>query len=184
MMNIVSKCAVAALSAACIAEGYYLGLMNVRKGTPAEEFQTQHEGWTSELERRAPGTVIPDQGERDPHLGKALEEWFHARALDTGIRTDVATTDNHVVVSFVVPGLRPESLHVAVNGLRMTISCVAKLAEVKREAHGAYRREAMRQYEMIMPVPSNADARRHRIVREGETFKIIFEKADDPSLKS
>lgn len=184
MMNIVSKCAAAALSAACIAEGYYLGVMNMRERAPAADFQAQHEGWTTELENRGPGAVPLDQDERDPQFGKALEEWFQARAIDTGIRTDISTTDQQVVVSFLVPGLRADSLHVSVHGARMTISCLAKLTEVKQEAHGAYRREAMRQYEMIMPVPANADSRRHRVVREGETFKIIFEKRDDPSLKS
>lgn len=178
MMNIVSKCGAALLSAACLAEGYYLGVTGVRPSEPSAEFESVKRG-------APPLHALPlHQENRGPLLGQSLEEWFQARAVDTGIRTGIEMTDRHVIVTFQIPGLRAESLQVAVTNARVTISCIAKLSEEQKEDHGAYRREAMRQYEMIMPLPAHADAVGHRVVRDPEGFKIIFPRRDDPTLKS
>lgn len=183
-MNILTRFAAALLGAACIAEGVYLCALYARARAPDGEFLAPQDRLAAEFESRNRTAGSSPLEEPGSNLGKTLEEWFRARAGDTGVRSDISTTDTHVVISFLIPGLKAESLHISVNKVRVTISCVANHVEEKKDARGAYRREAMRQYEMIMPIPVNADPSRHRVVREGEAFKIIFEKLDDPTLKS
>lgn len=101
-----------------------------------------------------------------------------------GIRSQIVSTDREIIVSFRVPGLRADSLRVAVGPVRVTITCDAVGVEESGGGGRGGRREAARRYEMVMPLPENADGARHRVVGEGEAFKIIFEKLDDPSLKS
>lgn len=184
MMNVFSKCAAVLLSTACLAEGYYLSARSMSAEPPAGEPAARRERWAAELERKNQGDAPPVQAGREAIPGGSLEEWFQSRAGAAGIRSDISTTDKHIIVSFLIPGLKAETLHITVNSVRVTISCIARLVDEKKDADGSYRREAMRQYEMIMPLPLNADSSKHRVIREGETFKIIFEKRDDPTLKS
>ncbi|MBI2384788.1 MAG: hypothetical protein HYV14_02120 [Elusimicrobia bacterium] len=127
VMTGAAKFAMAAFSAAFLAEGYWLGARSAR--------------WTP----------VPAAAE--------------VRAA-AGIRSMLTATDSEIIVAVSIPGLLGDSLSVAVAGSLVTISCIAE------------RPHETRRYEMIMPLPANADAARHRLVREGEAFKLIFEKLD------
>lgn len=126
-MSGVAKFTVAVLSAAFLAEGYYLGARGARwVPTPA----------TLEVPAAA------------------------------GIRSMLTATESEIIVAVRIPGLQADSLSVAVEGSLVTITCLAE------------RPDETRRYELIMPLPVDADAARHRIVREREAFKLIFEKLD------
>lgn len=87
-----------------------------------------------------------------------------------GVRSVLTSTDREVIVAVSVPGLRAESLEVEVDGILVRVLCVADA------------RDSTLRYEIVLPVPVNADASRHRVVREGETFRIIFELVVDRPL--
>jgi hypothetical protein len=139
MMNAAAKLTLAVFSTACLAEGYYLGALNARRAASADVEQ--------------PGVAAR------PRVSTAA-------GGVSGIRTELSATDDEIVVTFLVPGLKAETLSIAVAEARVTINC-----------------DADRRYEMIMPVPAQADAARLRVVREGEAFQIIFPKLDDPTLR-
>lgn len=101
----------------------------------------------------------PAEGVENPERPRVL-------TAGAGVRSEVSSTEDEIIVSFQVPGLEAESLKISVGGAWVTISCAAG-----------------RRYEMIMPLPAGADAARHRVVQEGEAFRIIFEKFSDPRLK-
>lgn len=164
MTSLIARYAAALLGTACVVEGYWVYLQKTVM-SPAREFQQRHDRWVSEA-------------------GDSLERWLQARAGAAGIRSEILSTEQEVIVSFRVPGLQADTLKVSVGPVRVTISCVASLTEEVGGAGGGYRREAVRQYEMVMPLPANADPARHRVVRDGESFRIIFDKVEDPSLKS
>lgn len=140
MMNAVSKLTMAVFSTACLAEGYYLGALNARRAASAADVEQ-------------PGVA-------------ARPRAAEAAGGVSGIRTELSATDDEIVVSFLVPGLKAETLSIAVAEARVTINC-----------------DADRRYEMIMPVPAHADAARLRVVREGEAFRIIFARIDEPPLR-
>lgn len=183
MMNVVSWVAAALLGAAAIAEGYYLRARNPGLSAPAEEIQDRPGRMAAELDGRSRGAAPLHQEEEGPLLGNNLEEWFRAREVAAGIRPVVSATDTEISVALKIPGMMPESLKISINDVRVTIFFIVRLVEEKKDAHGSYRREEARQYEMIMPVPANADARKHRLIRDGEAFQIIFEKREDSTLK-
>ena len=163
MMSLVTRYVVALVGTACVVEGYWVYLQKTVLGGPARGPQERIDAG------RAP---LP------------LEEWFRERATAAGIRSDIAVTHREVIVTFRVPGLQADSVKVSIDGGRVTIVCVAGVIEDRDGPGGGYRREALRQYELVLPVPAHADAARHRVVGEGETFRIIFERFDDPLLKS
>lgn len=167
MMNIVTRYVAAMVGAACVVEGYWVYLRKTVLIPAAREFQERRD-------RLAAGTET------------TLEEWFRARTNAAGIRSEIASTEREIIVSFLIPGLQADSLSVSVNSVRVTITCDANLIEERGGdgESGGFRREAMRRYELIMPLPAGADSARHRVVREGETFRIIFVRLDDPTLKS
>lgn len=82
-----------------------------------------------------------------------------------GITSELIRTDREITVAIRVPGLRADSLTVAVDGALVTIVCLAE------------RPDFTRRYEMIMPLPPSADAARHRVVQEADAIKIIFQTA-------
>lgn len=99
-----------------------------------------------------------------------------------GVLSDISATSREVVVSFLIPGLKAESLSVTVDEFRMSISCLAGMVLERSGAGGSSRGEAVRRYDMFMPLPADVDAGRHRVIQAGESFKVIFEKRADPAL--
>jgi len=105
------------------------------------------------------------------YLGARSARWVPTPAAAevpaaVGIRSMLTATDREIIVAVRVPGLQAESLSVAVEGALVTITCLAvQPGETRR-------------YELVMPLPADADAARHRLVREREAFKLIFEKLD------
>jgi hypothetical protein len=104
------------------------------------------------------------------YLGSRTVVRLEARAATAGIRSELTSTDREIIVAVRIPGLRADTLNVAVDGALVTITCLAE------------RRDYTRRYEMIMPLPASADAARHRVVQEGDAFKIIFETIRDGPL--
>lgn len=171
------------LGAACLGQSYYI---HARSASPsaAREAAEQPRHLASDAEEMKKGLTPEQRREADALQGQAFEEWYQARAAVSGIRTDIQVTDKEVIVTFRVPGLQSESLKIAVSDVLIRANYSARSVVEGRGAGGAYRGEAVRQFETIMPVPTNADAKKHRFLPAGEGFKIIFEKLEDPSLKS
>lgn len=171
MMSIVARFAAALIATVAVAEGYHAYLRKALTPPPAAEaFQAVHDRWVAERGRPAQRPAEQEDAFQDPAAA--------------GIRSEIFTTDTEVIVTFSIPGLRSETVRVAVDGVRVVITCVASLSEEIEAAGGTARRAGLRQYELIMPLPAHADSARHRIVRDKGAFKIIFTKLDDPSLKS
>lgn len=176
MMNALSRYAVLLLGATCLAQAYYIRAHKTRAGSAAQEFQARHDRWVADLENLKKRMTPLQQEEQESLRGRSFEEWFLAKVAVSGIRSEIKNTDHQVIVSFTIPGLKGDSLKIVINDILIRASYSARsfVEEV----------EAIRQFETVMPVPPNADARRHRFLQEGEGFKIIFEKREDPSLKS
>lgn len=117
-------------------------------------------------------------------FGESWNDWFQDRMGLSGIRSEVVTTDKEVVVSFKIPGLKADSLEVDVNEQRIRAAYSAKTVEEKKADGGVARTESVRRFEKIMPIPAGADPAKRRIVREGDSFKVIFERRPVPGLKS
>jgi len=167
MMSLLARYAAAMIGTLAVVEGYYVYLQKALTPPPAAAFQAVHDQWVSELGRRT----------------EEVERPVPSPARGEGIRSEIFTTDTEVIVTFLIPGLKSDSVKVAVDNVRVLITCIADLAVV-RGSPGPAGREGMRLYEMIMPLPTHADSARHRVVRDKNTFKIIFSKLEDPSLKS
>lgn len=184
MMSIAVRFAAAMIGTVAVVEGYYVYLQKALTPPPAAAaFQAVHDQWVAELGRAAQGPA----GEERPStgIGPAVDEdAFQDPAAAAGIRSEIFTTDTEVIVTFSIPGLRSDTVKVAVDSVRVLITCVANLSEEGELAGASFRREGLRQYELIMPLPAHADSARHRVVRDKGAFKIIFTKLDDPSLKS
>lgn len=166
MMSIAARFAAALIGTVAVVESYYVYLQKALTPPPeAAAFQAVHDRWVAGLRRPA----------------EALERPLPSREGSEGIRSEIFTTDTEVIVTFDIPGLRSDSVKVTVDNVRVLITCVADLAQVRGAGGG---REGLRQYEMIMPLPAHADSARHRVVRDKGAFKIIFTKLDDPTLKS
>lgn len=173
MMSIVARFAAAMIATVAVVEGYYVYLQEALTPPPAAAaFQAVHDQWVAGLGRPA------------QRAAAAPEEPFQIPAAAAGIRSEIFTTDTEVIVTFSIPGLRSDTVKVAVDNVRVLITCVANLSGESELAGAGVRREGLRQYELIMPLPAHADSARHRIVRDKGAFKIIFTKLDDPSLKS
>lgn len=175
-MNFIFRFAVLLLGATCLAQAYYIRAHKPRASSPAQEFQARHDRWVADIERLKEQMTPLQREEQESLRGRSFEEWFLAKVSVAGIRSEIKNTEDQVIVSFTIPGLKGESLKVVINDvlIRASYSARSFIEDV----------EAVRQFETVMPVPPNADARRHRFLQEGEGFKIIFEKRDDPSLKS
>lgn len=174
MMSIVARFAAALIGTVAVVEGYYVYLQKALTPPPAAAaFHAVHDQWVAELGRAA----------REPER-IAAERRLAAPAEAAGIRSEIFTTDTEVIVTFSIPGLRSETVKVAVDSVRVLITCIANLSEASAAAGEAVQKEGLRQYELIMPLPEHADSARHRIIRDKGAFKIIFTKLDDPSLKS
>lgn len=184
MMNKILLYAVFILGAACLTEGYFLHAAKARPRSPAEEILARHDQWVADIENLKKRMTPMQQDEQGSLLGQAFEDWFQAKVAVSGIRSDVKITDRQVIVSFKIPGLKAETLKIVVNDVLIRATYSARSFVEANDERGAYRSEAVRQFETVMPVPSDADAAKHRFIQEGEGFKIIFEKRDDPALKS
>lgn len=172
MMSIVARFAAAMIATVVVVEGYYVYLQKALTPPPeAAAFEAVHDRWVAELGRAAQRPAVAQE--------EPLEDPAAA-----GIRSEIFTTDTEVIVTFSIPGLRSDTVKVAVDAVRVLITCVANLSEEGAVAGASVRREGLRQYELIMPLPAHADSARHRVVRDKGAFKIIFTKLDDPSLKS
>lgn len=185
MMSIAARFAAALIGTVAVVEGYYVYLQKALTPPPeAAAFQAVHDQWVEELGRaaRRPAGEAAPRGSLAPD--GSLEDSFTDPAAAAGIRSEIFTTDTEVIVTFSIPGLRSDTVKVAVDNVRVLITCVANLAESGEAAGAPFRREGLRQYELIMPLPAHADSARHRIVRDKGAFRIIFTKLDDPSLKS
>lgn len=184
MMNIISRYAVILLGAACLFQGYYIHAQKERARPPAQEFQARHDQWVAEIENLKKRMTPLWQEEQESLQGQSFEDWFQARTAVSGIRSEIKITDHQVIVAFKIPGLKAESLKITVNDVLIRASYSARSFIEDKDARGVYRGEAVRQFETVMPVPPNADSSKHRFIPQGEGFRIIFEKRDDPALKS
>lgn len=165
MMSAVTKCAVALLGAAGMAEGFYL--------------------YERAAERRSVNSgAAPRQEQQESLLGKYIEDWFLIGMQVSVIRSELKMTDKEVIVSFKIPGLMPDTLRIAVTDVQVSAAYSVGAVVEKRDARGVYRGETARQFQLIMPVPPVADATKHRIILEEDGFRIIFAKREDPALKS
>lgn len=184
MMSKILPFALFLFTSVCVAEGYYLHLQKTGVQSPEQELQARQDRWVAEIENLKRSLSPHEQEERESLLGEAFEEWFQARVAAAGVRTEVKITDKEVIASFKIRGLKSESLKISVNDVLIRASYDATTFVEKKNAHGSYRGEAIRQFQTVMPVPWSADAAKHRVVREAEGFKIIFERREDPALKS
>lgn len=184
MMIEISRSAVFLLGAACIGQGYYIHARKAAAPSPVHEVQKRREQSGSDVDGLKKMMTPAQRQESESLQGRAFEEWFQAKAAVSGIKTEVQVTDNQVIVTFKVPGLRADTLKVAVSDVLIRANYSARSFIEDKNAGGAYGAEAIRQFETIMPVPSNAEPKKHRFVPEDEGFKIIFEKREDPTLKS
>lgn len=184
MINLVTRFALALVGTGAVVEGYYVYLQKFLPQPAAAEFEARRDPWAGGLENMKRQGNPHFGEERSPATGKSLEEWLQERAGAAGIRSRISSTETEIIVSFDIPGLQSESLTVAVDNVMVLITCIANLVEEKGEPGADFRREALRQYELIMPLPAHADSVRHRVVRGKNAFKIIFTRVEDPSLKS
>lgn len=184
MMTEISRYAVLLLGAACVGQGYYIHARKADAPSPAHELLKRHEQWGADADGMKKMMTPAQRQESEPLQGRAFEEWFQAKAAVSGIKTDVQVTDNQVIVTFKVPGLRADTLKIAVSDVLIRANYSARSFIDDKSSASAYTGEAIRQFETIMPVPSNAEPRKHRFVPVDEGFKIIFEKREDPTLKS
>lgn len=184
MMNEISRYAVFLLGAACVGQGYYIHGRKAAAAPPAEELHQRRSQWGADVDSLKKMMTPAQRQESDSLQGRAVEEWFQAKAAVSGIKTDVQVTDNQVIVTFKVPGLKADTLKIAVSDVLIRANYSARSFIEDKNAGGAYAGEAIRQFETIMPVPSNAEPRKHRFVPVDEGFKIIFERREDPTLKS
>lgn len=184
MMSVIARYAFVLLGAACVGQGYYIHARRAELPSPARDLQARHEQWASDIESLKKLMTPAQQQEAEALQGQAFEEWFQAKVAVSGIKSDVKVTDDQVIVTFKVPGLKAETLRIAISDVLIRANYSARSFVEDKNAQGAYRSEAVRQFETIMPVPSNADASKHKLFPEAEGFKIIFEKREDPTLKS
>lgn len=184
MMSDISRYAVVLLGAACVGQAYYINARKAASASPGSEQRRTHEQWASDIDNLKKMMTPAQRRESEALQGQAFEEWFQAKAAVSGIRTDVQVTDSEVIISFKVPGLKSETLKIAVSDVLIRANYSARSFIEDKNAQGSLRSEAVRQFETIMPVPSNADARKHKFVPADEGFKIIFAKREDMSLKS
>lgn len=119
-------------------------------------------------------------------LGRSWRDWFQDRMGVADIRPEIKTTDDQVILSLKIPGLAGESLNIDVNADRIRIAYDAKtLQEKKDEGGGSYfKSRSVRHFEKIMPIPDGADPEKSRVLQEGDTVKIIFEKVRDQAGKA
>jgi len=184
MMSEISRYAFFLLGAACVGQGLYIHARGPQPSSPARDLQARHEQWASDIENLKKLMTPAQQQEAESLQGQAFEEWFQAKVAVSGIKSDIKVTDKQVIVTFKVPGLKAETLKIAISDVLIRANYSARSFVQSKTAEGALRSEAVRQFETIMPVPSNADASKHKFYPEGEGFKIIFEKREDPTLKS
>lgn len=184
MRSEISRYAFVLLGAACVGHGYYLHARKAQPPSAARDIQARHEQWASDIESLKKLMTPAQQREAESLQGDAFEEWLEAKVAVSGIKSDIKVTDKQVIVTFTVPGLKAETLKIAISDVLIRANYSARSFVQGKNGRGALRSEAVRQFETIMPVPSNADARKHKFYPEGEGFKIIFEKREDPTLKS
>lgn len=124
--------------------------------------------------------------EEKPMFGRSWNNWFQNRMGIADIRPETTTTDKEVILSLKIPGLAGESLNINVNDDRIRIAYDAKSVQDKKDEKGSsyFKSESMRHFEKIMPIPEGADPKKNRIVHEGNTVKIIFEKRQHQAAKS
>lgn len=184
MMSEILRYAFVLLAAVCMGQGYYMHARKAQAPSPARDLQARHAQWASDIENLKKLMTPAQQQEAQALQGDAFEEWFQARIAVSGIKSDIKVTEKQVIVTFKVPGLKAETLQIAISDVLIRANYSARSFVEDKNARGTLRSEAVRQFETIMPVPSNADARKHKFFPEGEGFKIIFEKREDPTLKS
>lgn len=109
---------------------------------------------------------------------RSWNDWIRERMEIGEIRPEVKTTDKEVVLTLKVPGREGEAFNVDVNGDRIRVAYDAAVVQDKKdEKTGAtVKSEAVQHVEKVIPIPEGADPEKHRIVREGDKVKIIFEK--------
>ncbi|MDE1975782.1 MAG: hypothetical protein KGI84_00810 [Elusimicrobia bacterium] len=113
---------------------------------------------------------------QQPLFKRSWRSWFNDRIDLADIEPSVKTTQKQVIVSFKVPGLQKGSLNVSVNGSRIKLSYSAKTTRSRKNAQGEFQSESVRQFEKIIPVPSDAVPGTSRITRSGDTLKIVFSR--------
>ncbi len=114
--------------------------------------------------------------QQQPLFQRSWRSWFNDRMGLADIEPSIKTTRKNVTVSIKVPGLKKGSLNVSVSGSRIKLSYSAKTARIRKSAQGEFQSESIRQFEKIIPVPADADPNANRIVRHGDTVKIIFSR--------
>lgn len=113
-----------------------------------------------------------------PLFSRSWDDWSESRMNVASMRPELKTTEDEVILAIKVPGLDGESLSIDVNEDRIRVSYDAKIVrDDKDEKGGAYfKSESAQHFEKVMPIPEGADAKDNRIVREGDTVRIIFKK--------
>lgn len=158
------------VGAACVAEGYYLYLRKALLAPPAAE-----SAGPARLPAREEAALHPSTD--------SLEQRLRARTDAAGVRSTLTSTDTELILTVLVPGLRSESLRIEIAGAGLLIDCSAALVEETGGRGGGYRRETTRRYEMVIPIPPNADTSRPRLIRGRDAFSVIFTRLADSSLK-
>lgn len=111
-------------------------------------------------------------------FGKSWDDWFQNRMDVADINPETNITDKEVILSIKIPGLKGESLNVNVNDNRIRIAYDAKSVQSKKDDKSGidFSSQSIQHFEKIMPIPGEADPTKSRIVQDGDTVKIIFEK--------
>ncbi|MEK7233389.1 MAG: Hsp20/alpha crystallin family protein [Elusimicrobiota bacterium] len=111
------------------------------------------------------------------------DDWFQDRMGVTGIESETKTTDKEVILILKIPGLSGESVNI--NDDRIRIAYDAKTVQTRTDAKGreVFKSESVRHFEKVMPIPEGANPQKNRIVHEGDTIKIIFEKDAAPQKR-
>lgn len=121
-----------------------------------------------------------------PWFDRSWDGWFDERINAASLAPRVTTTDDEVVLAFKVPGLERDSLNVSVDENRVRVAYDARSVDEKRDGEGrsAYRSESVQHLEKVLPIPEGADATQSRIVREGDSVKVIFKRRPRGAAKT
>lgn len=169
MVNKVLWSAAAVLAAACAAQAYYIRTLPLSRRPPAPDLLAREDRWLEETRRQLFGDwrLLDDD---------VFADLFKERLKSPGLQSIVTATPDEVIVSLELPGLRDGSLKINVDGERIRVSYEAVSEEGRGEGPSTYRSRSLVRCEEVLPIPTGADPGNSRIVREGDTFRVVFNR--------